>query len=175
MTDRSHIRRVAEISFESTTTGFQLRSKFWVPRRPAEVFNFFADAGNLEALTPPWVHFQILTEGSIRMEVGAEIEYRLRLRGVPVRWLSRITAWRPNTKFVDEQINGPYRRWIHEHKFEELNGGTLAIDQVSYSVLGGGLVNRFLVAPDLRRIFEYRSIELIRIFGQPSETIGETE
>ena len=109
------------------------------------------------------------------MEDGAEIEYRLRLRGVHVRWLRRKTSWRPNTKFVDEQINGPYRRWIHEHKFEEFNGGTLAIDQVSYSVLGGGLVNRFLVAPDLRRIFEYRSIELIRIFGQPSETIGEAE
>lgn len=136
------------------------------------VFGFFADARNLEILTPPWLRFRVLTEGEIRMGPGARIDYRLRLRGVPLRWRSEITAWEPPHRFVDEQVAGPYRTWIHEHRFEaaERPGRgpmVVASDEVRYQAPGGWLVNRLLVQPDLRRIFRYRSARLKERFGAP--------
>ena len=144
---------------------FELIREVLLPRPPAEVFPFFADARNLERLTPPWLRFEVLTPGRIEMRRGAAIDYRLRLRGVPVRWRSEITAWEPPFRFVDEQRRGPYRLWIHEHRFEEREGRTLAGDRVRYAVPGGRLVDRLLVRPDLERIFEYRRDVLRETFG----------
>ncbi len=62
---------------------------------PDEVFPFFADAGNLEAITPPWLAFHVVTPRPIAMREGTLIEYRLRLHGVPIRWLTRIDEWVP--------------------------------------------------------------------------------
>jgi ligand-binding SRPBCC domain-containing protein len=98
------------------------------------------------------------------MHVGQRIDYRLRVRGVPIRWQSEITAWEPPHRFVDEQRRGPYRAWIHEHTFEAQDGGTLARDLVQYAVLGGALVNRLFVARDVERIFAFRSEMLREIF-----------
>ena len=138
------------------------------------VFGFFADARNLEILTPPWLRFRVLTEGEIPMARGTRIDYRLRLRGLPLRWRSVITAWEPPHRFVDEQETGPYRSWIHEHRFdvEERPGRgpvVIASDEVRYQAPGGALVNRFLVAPDLRRIFRYRTARLRERFGSPDD------
>ena len=138
------------------------------------VFRFFSDARNLEVLTPPWLRFRVVTEGDVRMFRGAQIDYRLRLRGVPLRWRSEITAWEPPHRFVDEQIAGPYRRWIHEHAFEarERPGRdpvVIASDEVRYHAPGGALLNRLLVAPDVRRIFRYRSARLRERFGPPDD------
>ena len=143
---------------------FELTSEVLLPRPLAEVFPFFADAGNLERLTPPWLRFEVLTPGRMEMRRGATIDYRLRLRGVPVRWRSEITAWEPPVRFVDEQRRGPYRLWVHEHRFEERAGRTLASDHVRYAVPGGRLVDRLLVRPDLDLIFEYRRAVLEEIF-----------
>ena len=144
---------------------FELTSEVLLPRPLAEVFPFFADARNLEKLTPPWLRFRVLTPGRIDMRRSATIDYRLRLRGVPIRWRSEITAWEPPFRFVDEQRRGPYRLWIHEHRFEERAGRTLASDHVRYAVPGGRLVDRLLVRPDLERIFEYRRDALRSVFG----------
>jgi ligand-binding SRPBCC domain-containing protein len=130
-----------------------------------EVFAFFADARNLEALTPAWLRFRILTPDPIRMGVGTRIDYRLRLHGLPLRWRSEITAWDPPRRFVDEQRRGPYRRWVHEHLFEPAGSRTRVRDRVVYAVPGGPLVARILVAPDLRRIFAYRAARLEERFG----------
>ena len=140
----------------------------------AEVFAFFADARNLEVLTPEWLRFQVITQPPPAMAAGTRIDYRLRLRGVPVRWQSEITAWEPPFRFVDEQRRGPYRVWIHEHRFavERQPGGTevvVASDKVRYAAPGGRLVNRLLVAGDLRRIFAYRSVRLRERFGAADE------
>jgi ligand-binding SRPBCC domain-containing protein len=94
---------------------FTLETRLFLPRPLEIVFPFFADAGNLEILTPPWLRFEIVTPRPIAMRAGALIEYRLRLHGVPLRWQSEITAWEPPHRFVDEQRRGPYRAWIHEH------------------------------------------------------------
>ena len=139
-----------------------------------KVFAFFADAANLELLTPAWLHFRILSPLPLPMAVGTRIDYRLRLRGVPIRWQSEITAWEPPCRFVDEQRRGPYRVWIHEHRFaEEHREGcepvVVASDRVDYAVPGGRLANRLLVARDLRRIFAYRGDRLRERFGLAAE------
>ena len=145
---------------------WELQTRIRLPRPRSEVFGFFTDAGNLQELTPPWLRFRILTPGPIEMREGARIEYRIRLHGLPIGWKTAITAWEPPHRFVDEQLRGPYRLWIHEHSFEEIEGGTLAEDHVRYSVLGGALVNRFLVARDLRAVFHYRHRKLRDLFGR---------
>ena len=143
---------------------FTLESSQWLPRAPEDIFPFYSDAFRLEELTPPLLHFHVVTPPPIEMRAGVEIDYRLRLRGLPMRWRSRITAWEPPHRFVDEQIRGPYRRWVHEHTFIPQNGGTLVKDVVEYDMLGGRLANRLLVRNDLRRIFAYRQERLAQIF-----------
>ncbi len=95
---------------------------------------------------------------------GTLIDYKLRLRGIPVRWQTEITAWEPPVRFVDEQKRGPYQQWIHEHRFEEKDGGTLCHDHVRYAVLGGAIVNKFLVRRDVETIFEFRRKKLLELF-----------
>ena len=132
---------------------------------PDEVFDFFSKAENLDLLTPPWLHFSILTPQPIEMKLGAMIEYRIRLRGIPVRWVSEITEWQPPLRFEDTQVRGPYRKWVHRHSFEETSEGTLAVDEVWYRVPGGAVVNRLFVAGELKRIFDYRKAKLIELFS----------
>ena len=148
-----------------TRATFELSTVAWLPRPIDEVFPFFGDAHNLDVLTPPWLHFEILTPPPIEMRVGAVIDYRISLRGLPMTWRTRITEWEPNRRFVDEQLRGPYREWIHTHHFEDVGGGTLMTDTVRYRVPGGRLVNRLFVQRDVTRIFRYR-LEALRIhFG----------
>lgn len=149
---------------------FTLTNELWLPQSPEEVFPFFADAGNLELLTPPSLRFRILTSLPIEMAVGTLIDYRIRLRGMPIRWQSEITAWEPPYRFVDEQRRGPYCLWVHEHVFmpregAAQNGGTLARDVVRYAVPGGAIVQRLFVASELERIFDYRNAALRRNFA----------
>ena len=137
-----------------------------VPYSLERVFDFFSKAENLEELTPPWLSFRILTPLPIHMCEGALIDYRLKVRGIPLAWRSEITVWDPPHRFVDEQRRGPYRKWVHEHSFSEVEGGTLAKDRVEYAVLGGTLIDKLLVAPDVRRIFDYRQQRLRELFEE---------
>ncbi len=141
-----------------------LKREVWLPRPIGEVFPFFGDARNLERITPPWLRFNVITPGEIVMMPGTIIDYRLKLRGVPLAWRSEITAWEPPHRFVDEQRKGPYRLWVHEHRFSEKNGGTHAEDIVQYAVLGGELVHRLFVKRDVERIFDYRATKLRELF-----------
>ena len=143
---------------------FQIETTIWLPQPLEEVFGFFSDAGNLEQITPSMLGFKILTPRPIDMKVGALIDYKLRVRFVPLRWRTRIAAWDPPHRFIDEQLRGPYRQWIHEHRFESRDGGTLCRDRVRYIVPGGKLVHRLVVRRDVEHIFAYRSECLARIF-----------
>jgi ligand-binding SRPBCC domain-containing protein len=131
-----------------------------VPGAPRDVFEFYADAANLERITPGWLGFRIVTSSPIEMAPGTLIEYRLKLHRVPVRWLTRIETWEPGKRFVDVQVQGPYRLWHHTHVFEpDGRGGTLMRDRVRYALpLGplGAIANVAFVRRDLRRIFDYR-------------------
>jgi ligand-binding SRPBCC domain-containing protein len=132
-----------------------------VPVPVERAFEFFCNVHNLEAVTPPWLHFRVLTPGPIEMRPGTLIECRLRLHGVPLRWLTRIEEWEPDRRFVDVQVSGPYREWRHTHTFEPAgHGGAIVRDQVRYALpLGplGALAHVLFVRRDLERIFDFRA------------------
>lgn len=132
----------------------------WLPLPPDQVYSFFADAFKLELITPSMLRFRVLTPTPIVMQAGTIIDYQLKLHGIPLRWRSEITLWEPPHRFVDEQRRGPYRWWRHEHSFVDADGGTQARDRVEYAVRGGALINKLLVAPDLKKIFDYRKRKL---------------
>jgi hypothetical protein len=142
---------------------FTLRRSLWVPQPIDKVFPFFSNVQNLGSITPKWLHFRSV--GSLK-EVGEGVclEHKLKIRGIPVTWVSEITHWDPPYGFVDEQKKGPYRYWRHEHRFREERAGTVCEDEVKYAVLGGELVNRFFIEPDLNKIFAYRQARLKKIF-----------
>ena len=130
-----------------------------LPLPPDRVFPFFADAENLEAITPPWLRFSVVTPRPVEMRVGTLIEYRLTLHRLPVTWLTRIEEWEPGVRFVDVQLRGPYRLWHHTHEFAPDGDGTLMRDVVRYALPYGPLgevARRLFVARDLDRIFAFR-------------------
>jgi ligand-binding SRPBCC domain-containing protein len=142
-----------------------------LPGDPDKVFGFFANAFNLEAITPPWLRFRVLAPGPVHLAPGALIQYRLELHRIPIRWLTRIETWVAGERFVDVQIRGPYRLWHHTHTFEAHDGGTLVRDRVRYALpLGplGELAHRLLVRRDLERIFDFRQASVARMLGAAS-------
>jgi ligand-binding SRPBCC domain-containing protein len=143
----------------------RVTSELWLPRRRDEVFQFFSNAANLEALTPPWLHFHIITP-DVTMRPGARIGYRLRLRGIPFTWESEISSWDPPRRFVDEQRRGPYRRWVHTHTFAEERGGTLVGDAVEFEVPFERLAGWYVMR-EVRKIFAFRRQALLARFAQP--------
>jgi uncharacterized protein YbjT (DUF2867 family)/ligand-binding SRPBCC domain-containing protein len=155
----------ARIRMDRKDDLFTLEARLFLPHSPERIFPFFADAGNLERITPPWLRFEILTPIPIEMRKGTLIEYRLRLHGISLRWQSEITAWEPPFRFVDKQTRGPYRVWIHEHRFTKRNNGCDMLDFVQYAIPGGWLLDRLLVRRDVRRIFEYRAQRLRELFS----------
>lgn len=134
-----------------------------VPASLDDTFAFFADASRLQCLTPGWLHFTIVTPPPLTMRAGLEIEYRIRLYGVPIPWRSRIDVWEPGVRFVDVQLLGPYRWWHHEHRFERVPGGTRVVDHVEYVPRARWISGR-LVRRDVERIFTHREQALRRIF-----------
>lgn len=141
-----------------------------VARPLEEVFAFFSDASNLEALTPPFLRFRILTPTPIEMRIDARIEYRLTLFGVPTKWRTRITDWQPGVRFVDEQETGPYTLWRHTHEFEAQGQSTIIRDRVEYiEPFGplGQLAHVIFVKRTLDRVFDFRREATARLLGRP--------
>lgn len=145
-----------------------LERKQIIQRPRKEVFEFFADAGNLEKITPPELNFHIITPQPIDIKKGALIDYQLKLRGIPITWKTEITQWNPPFDFVDSALKSPYKQWIHLHTFEEgENGETIMKDIVRYRLpfepLGD--VAHFYVKKELAYIFDYRYKVIEEIFG----------
>jgi len=143
------------------------------PLRAEETFAFFSDALNLEAMTPPWLQFRVVTPQPVQIHKGALIDYRLRLHGVPFKWRTEITSWEPCSSFTDRQVFGPYRMWEHTHTFREQDGQTFVEDVVRYRVPLGRVVNRFFVEREVKRIFEYRQEQLVPLLLDYQKTCGE--
>lgn len=135
---------------------FHFRDELVLEAPIDEVFAFFSEARNLERLTPPWLGFEILTPGPIAMATGTIIDYRIRWRGIPLRWRTEIEVWDPPHRFVDRQMRGPYRLWRHEHLFVARDDETSVIDRVEYAPFGGAVAQRLAVRRDVERIFAYR-------------------
>jgi len=143
-------------------------SEQWLDRPLEEVFAFFSDARNLEAITPRQLNFRILTPGPIRLEAGARIDYQLTLYGVPVKWATLIERWEPPHEFVDVQLRGPYKVWRHTHRFLAEGQGTRMIDDVAYELpLGplGRMVEALWARREVSRIFAYRTEVITRRFS----------
>lgn len=137
----------------------------------AEVFDFFADAANLERITPPQLNFHIVTPQPIDIREGALIDYRLKLRGLPMTWRTEISVWEPPHKFVDRQLSGPYKQWIHTHTFTELGPAkTLIEDEVRYRLplepLGD--IVHFIVKSELKKIFDFRQKTVQELLPKPA-------
>ncbi len=146
---------------------YELSREQFVPRPLSEVFAFFADAANLERITPTFLRFRIVTKAPIVIEPGTLIDYRLSLFGVPFGWRTRIERFEPETSFVDTQLRGPYRLWRHTHEFVEVSGGTRMLDRVEYALpLGplGRIARTLFVRAMLERIFDYRFKSVAEIF-----------
>ena len=153
------------ISVTRRQNDFLLSTSLWLPRAPEDLFPFFADAFNLEEITPPFLQFRVLTNPPIVMRPGTLIDYQLRLHRFPMRWTTRIADWTPPHRFVDEQLAGPYRKWRHEHTFEPAGAGTLMRDRVEYAPPGGRLINFLMVERSVRRIFAYRCQRLATLLA----------
>ena len=145
----------------------ELVAEQWVPRAIDDVFRFFSDEKNLEALTPPFLSFQVVGMSTPQIERGTLIDYRLSLRGVPIKWRTEISEWEPGRRFVDEQLKGPYAKWHHTHEFEPFAGGTLMRDRVRYRLpLGsfGDAVAGWKVRSDVGAIFNFRREKIAEVF-----------
>ena len=136
---------------------YQLTTQSVVNRAIEETFNFFASAENLNKITPPWLHFKIVSDTPIQMGIGTIIEYRLKLRGFPIKWVSEIPIWQPPFRFVDQQKSGPYRYWHHEHLLEKHDKNSTRVkDIVTYKVPLDRFTHVLFVKRDLKKIFEHR-------------------
>ena len=135
-----------------------------------EVFGFFADAGNLAKITPSELGLRILTPQPMEIAEGARIDYRLRSFGIPIKWRTLITAWEPPIRFVDIQLRGPYKDWIHTHEFESTDSGTRINDYVRYRLRLAplGEIAHPFVRKRLERIFRFRD-EALRTALLPDE------
>ena len=150
----------------------------WLDRPIEEVFAFYGDATNLEAITPALLRFSVITPAPIAMGAGTLIDYRLRWRGVPLRWRTVIEAWEPPYRFIDRQLKGPYRLWHHTHTFEQQRGGTLIRDIVRYQLPFGWLgaaAHRLGVRRDLEAIFDHRALRVREIFSEPGPGVRRGE
>jgi ligand-binding SRPBCC domain-containing protein len=134
----------------------------------ARVFAFFSDAANLPVITPPEFGFLIVSPMPLSIQSGAIINYKIRLLGIPVRWQTLISKWEPPHLFVDEQLRGPYRSWIHVHRFRESNGRTITEDEVEYSLplFPMGEMAHPFVRRKIEHIFRFRHAKIEAIFAQ---------
>ncbi len=154
------------IRFEKNGRNTVVLAQQYLPAPIGEVFAFFSDARNLERITPKTVRFEILTPEPIEMGVGTLIDYRLRIKGLPIRWRTQICEWDPPSRFADEQLKGPYHLWHHTHWFKKDGERTLIGDRIEYRPRGGPLINALFVKRDVKGIFTYRQKVLAEIFGK---------
>jgi ligand-binding SRPBCC domain-containing protein len=159
---------------------FTLAREQVLPGRPQEVFPFFADARNLEAITPPLLRFEVVTPDEIPMQVGTLIQYRLTLRGIGVNWLTSIQEWDPPWRFVDVQVRGPYALWHHAHDFAATPDGkaTIMRDTVRYAIgFGpfGALAARAFVHRDVASIFDFRRDAVVAALRSAADGLEPVE
>ena len=143
---------------------FHLYARQLVARPLEEVFAFFSEAKNLGEITPPWLRFEIVSN-DFEMREGLLLDYRIAMRGIPMKWRSEITEWAPPQCFADRQVRGPYSKWVHTHRFCADGGWTWVEDHVEYAAIGGSLVNALFLRPQLRQIFGYRQQVIGERFG----------
>lgn len=159
---------------------YTLRSEQVIPAKPDRVWEFFSSAANLGRITPRSMGFDILTP-SPSTEAGAVIEYKVRpVFGIPTHWRSLIDEVDAPRRFRDTQLKGPYKSWVHEHRFSEVEGGVRMNDRVDYEMpFGpiGSLGHRMAVRDQLEWVFDFRTTAVNNIFepaGDPDRATPGT-
>lgn len=156
----------------------EIFSEQWLPLKPEELFPFYCDEKNLEKLTPDFMGFKVLNKSTPEIREGTLINYRLSLHGIPFKWQTQIKDWKPNERFVDTQLSGPYQKWHHVHDFIPFGGGTLVRDRVTYKLpLGflGDTVAGWKVGNQVGQIFDYRREVIDKKFGNPNQKQKQTQ
>jgi len=147
---------------------YKLIREQWVPQSIEAAFAFFSRPENLQAITPGWLDFRIVSVDA-ELRTGSIIKYRLRWHGVPLSWTTEITEWDPPHAFVDTQISGPYALWRHEHRLTPENQGTRIRDQVTYALpfgVLGHITHQLFVRRDVESIFDFRQRRLKELLGE---------
>jgi ligand-binding SRPBCC domain-containing protein len=150
------------------TQPYVFRAEQLVARPLNEVFDFFSRAENLQELTPPWLHFHILSVDPQPVRKGTLIRYSLRWRIFPIRWTTEIVEWDPPHGFVDVQLKGPYQLWRHQHRFIAEGNGTRILDEIQYRLpfgVLGKVAHALKVRHDVEGIFNYRKSAVEKQFG----------
>lgn len=159
-----------QIKWNAARRAYTLKASKVLPVDRETLFNFFSDAFQLEQITPPLLNFRVVTPAPIEIQAGTLIDYRLKLRGLPIRWRTEISTWDPPSSFTDRQLKGPYYLWEHFHTFEDVEGGTLVSDEVNYRNIGGAFVHSLFVKHDLLSIFGYRQQKMVELFTKTALT-----
>ena len=180
MRRRPRLRVVAALGIAAAAVLLPWRSRRYVLERrvlierPAdEVFAFFEDPADLAKITPPEMGFELVKIEGLPVRAGTRMEYRIRILGVPQRWVAEIAEHEAGRRFVDVQVHGPYRCWRHEHAFVPLDGNTVMSDRVEYELpfgLAGRIAQTAVVSRQLQRIFDYRAQVIEKMFASPSRT-----
>lgn len=147
---------------------FHIVNQF-VPLSREKIFPFFSRAENLEVITPPWLNFKITKKSTEFVEKNILIDYKLKIHGIPIKWRTQISEWKPDQFFVDDQLKGPYTKWHHRHLFDVVPGGTLLRDEVTFRVPGSILGKIFLlpwIRKDVQTIFSFRKSKIIELQKQ---------
>lgn len=137
------------------------------------VWDFFSSANNLAVLTPPYMHFTILTDDlPAHIYPGQIITYKISpILGLRLFWMTEITHVDKYALFVDEQRTGPYKIWHHEHHFLRQADHILMTDIVYYKLPGlfiGTLAHKLFLHKQLEGIFDYRHKKIEQIFNNKS-------
>lgn len=150
---------------------YSLTRDQWIQQPLEKIYEFFERPENLAQITPDSLDFKLLTPSPVLMQRGRVIDYTIRFKRIPIRWRTIISSYDPPYQFVDEQLKGPYSYWHHSHSFKSENGGTRLIDKVIYALPIylpyplSALSHRFLVRPELERIFDYRELKFDQLFN----------
>ena len=150
---------VLVLSFLRQPKIYTFKKEQFVPSDIDTVFEFFSRPENLEKITPKKMGFNIITPKPIEMKEGSIIDYTVKILGVPMRWRTIISSYKKNEYFVDEQLKGPYSYWHHKHYFEEVDGGVMIIDEITYALPLEAfriIVHPLIIEPQLNEIFDFR-------------------
>ena len=79
--------------------------------------------------------------------------------GFPNFHVSLISEFEPPVHFQDRMLEGRFKRFEHDHRFREVDGGVLLEDEVRFAMpLGwpGRVVGHVVLAPHIRRLLRER-------------------
>jgi uncharacterized protein (TIGR01777 family) len=146
------------------TRTLELRSPMPAPR--AALFAYHANEGAFERLAPPWERIEIVrSSGGIRD--GGRLLMRIKKGPLGIPWEALHFGYVEGERFCDEQVRGPFARWVHTHSFEtsEVENESVLHDRVEWAVPGGAIGNALgggIAARQLDRMFSFRHVRTAR-------------